>query len=97
MSKSAPVDLLPLFAPRTSEPHLKPQAREVLRVLRERGSLSPAEARELVGTDRLAARVLEIRRVYGETSVGLAWEDNANGGRHARYYWRYVGPRRSAA
>jgi hypothetical protein len=69
-------------------PRLKPQAAAVLRVLRERGSLSPQEARVLVGTDRLAARVCEIRRAYGERYVGLEWEDNANGGRHARYFIR---------
>lgn len=79
---------LPLFDAPLAPPRLKPQAEAVLRVLRERGSLTPAEARQLVGCDRLAARVLEIRRAYGEGSVGLIWEDNANGGRHARYLWR---------
>jgi len=48
----------------TSDKAMTPQAKAVLRVLRKR-SLTPAQAREMVGTDRLAARVLEIRRAFG--------------------------------
>lgn len=64
---------------------LKPQTEATLRLLRERGSLTPREARELVGTDRLAARVKEIREVFGYESVLTTYE---RGCRHARYEWR---------
>lgn len=65
---------------------MKPQTKRTLAVLKRR-SLTPAEARELVGTDRLSARVYEIRKVFGRTSVERKWEPNANG-RHARFFWR---------
>jgi hypothetical protein len=41
---------------------VKPATARTLRVLRARGAdgLTPGEARELVGTDRLAARVWEL-------------------------------------
>ena len=65
---------------------MKPQTKAVLRILREGGSLTPDKARELVGTDRLAARIREIRMTYGEDYVMTVRERNANGGTHARYY-----------
>ena len=65
---------------------MKPQTKHVLRVLRRR-SLTPAKARELIGTDRLAARIREIREQYGRAAVETRYEVNANG-RHARYFWR---------
>ena len=65
---------------------MKPQTQACLRLLREGRSLTPAVARELVGTDRLAARISEIRAAFGEDYVRTTWEKNGNGGRHARYY-----------
>lgn len=66
---------------------LKPQAKAVLRVLKRR-SLTPAQARDMIGTDRLAARVCEIRDKYGHTCIETRRELNDNGSRHARYFWR---------
>lgn len=74
-----------LFDPPTRK--MKPQTEGVLRILRERGSLTSKEARELVGTDRLAARILEIRRLYGDSAVTTHWEVR-HGFRYARYVWR---------
>ena len=67
-------------------PRLKPQAMSVLRLLVERGSLTPLEARELVGTDRLAARILEIKRAYGEGRITTTTERTGRKS-YARYVW----------
>lgn len=72
----------PLFDA-ADEPRLKDQTRQVLRVLRERGSLTPREALETVGTDRLAARIYELRQAGYKVSTKR--EPNGNGGHHARY------------
>jgi hypothetical protein len=65
---------------------MKTQTKKVLAILKKR-SLTPAEARERVGTDRLAARIWEIRQQFGHASVEKRTEVNASG-RHARYFWR---------
>jgi len=65
---------------------MKPQTKRVLALLKRR-SLTPAEAREWVGSDRLAARIREIRQAYGYASVERRWEPHPEG-RHARYLWR---------
>jgi hypothetical protein len=65
---------------------MKPQTKRVLSLLKRR-SLTPAEARKRIGTDRLAARVREIREEFGHASVERRWEIHPEG-RHARYFWR---------
>lgn len=65
---------------------MKAQTRMILRVLRERGSLSAAEAMILhPPCFRLAARVKEIRDELGESVVRTESEPH-EGGHHARYY-----------
>lgn len=66
---------------------MKPGTRRVLSVLKRR-SLTPQEALRAVGTDRLAARVWEIRQVFGRTSIERKWERTEDGTRFARYFWR---------
>lgn len=66
---------------------MKPQTRKVLSLLKRR-SLTPLEALERVGTDRLAARVYEIRQRFGRGSVERRWDTTEDGRRFARYYWR---------
>jgi len=67
--------------PDPAESRLKPQAQIVARHLREHGSITPKEARAY-GIDRLAARVLELRR--SGWIIETHYESH-NGGRHARY------------
>lgn len=64
---------------------MKPQTSRVLSELRWRGArgLSPNEARLLIGTDRLAARVAELREA-GHV-VTTTREHNLGDGTHARY------------
>ena len=67
---------------------MKPQARQVLELLRFRGmaGTTPAEARAAIACDRLAARVFELREAgYLIDSVS---ERTPMGARIARYYLR---------
>lgn len=68
----------------------KPCLKAALTLLRRRTrkGLTPREYMEIAGYDRLAGRVCEIRRIHGEDAVETVYERNANGGRHARYFWR---------
>jgi hypothetical protein len=64
---------------------MKPQTRRTLAVLRSRGAdgLTPLEALELVGTQRLAARVYELEAAGYRITRTLV--DIPRGGRVARY------------
>jgi hypothetical protein len=68
---------------------VKRQTRAVLRLLEVAGSdgVSPAEARRAVGTDRLAARVWELRRLHGY-HIERVMERAENGDTYGRYYLR---------
>lgn len=65
---------------------LKPQARATYRYLRENGSITDLEALHALGIRRLAARVWELRREFGEDRIRTEWEDH-NGSRYARYHY----------
>lgn len=52
---------------------LPAKAQLALRMMKERGSLTADEARALGCGSRLAARVLEIKEAYGESSVADEW------------------------
>jgi len=64
---------------------VKPQTTRTLDVLRSRGAdgLSPDEAREWVGTDRLAARIWELE-AEGHV-ITRTLETSPRGARYARY------------
>jgi hypothetical protein len=67
---------------------LKPQARQVLYHLILRRGLTARSAMEMSPPCfRLAARVKEIREVFGEAAVETTYVTH-NGGRHALYRWR---------
>lgn len=68
---------------------MKAGTRAVLDLLRLRGAdgLTPAEARHAVGTDRLAARVWELRRLHGY-DIEQVRERTPMGASVARYYLR---------
>jgi hypothetical protein len=66
---------------------MKAQTRAVLELLRLRGAdgLTPAEAREALATDRLAARVWELIHLHGYP-IEKVMERSPMGAAHARYY-----------
>lgn len=66
---------------------MKAQTRQVLDLLRLRGAdgLTPAEAREAIACDRLAARVWELRHQHG-IDVDDVRERSPMGATYARYY-----------
>lgn len=68
---------------------MKAQTRAVLDLLRLRGAdgLTPAEAREAIACDRLAARVWELRHQHG-IDVEDVRERSPMGATFARYYLR---------
>lgn len=66
---------------------MKAQTRQVLDLLRARGAdgLTPAEARDAIACDRLAARVWELRHQHG-FQIDDVRERSAAGATFARYY-----------
>lgn len=68
---------------------MKHQTRQVLELLRLRGreGLTPAEAREAIACDRLAARVHELRRQHG-FDIEDVRERSPMGAAYCRYYLR---------
>ncbi|MFA9271806.1 MAG: helix-turn-helix domain-containing protein [Baekduiaceae bacterium] len=66
---------------------MKAQTRQVLELLRLRGAdgLTPAEARDAIACDRLAARVWELRHQHG-IEVEDVRERSPMGATFARYY-----------
>ena len=70
---------------------MKPQTEGVLNLLRSRGAegVTPALARHVVGTDRLAARVAELRQ---EGYVITTYDHRTPSGKHVAKYvlrWRH--------
>lgn len=64
---------------------MKPMTSDVLRLLKERGSLTQNEALRLIGCGRLAPRICELRAEGYE--VGVVPERNRKRkGTHARYF-----------
>lgn len=69
------------------EPKLKPQAEAVRDHMLTHGSISARDAMGLTPPCyRLAPRILELRRAYGEERIRTDYEEH-DGGRHARYIW----------
>ena len=68
---------------------MKAQTRAVLELLRVRGAdgLTPAEARDALACDRLAARVWELRHLHG-FDIEDVRERSEIGATFARYYLR---------
>ena len=68
---------------------MKAQTRAVLDLLRVRGAdgVTPAEARDALACDRLAARVWELRHLHG-FDIEDVRERTEIGARFARYYLR---------
>lgn len=87
-SESSEAHETPQDASATPSAHLKPATAIALRLLRERGSLTENEYRDLAGRERLAARVLELRKVYGRSAIETTYEVH-DGSRYARYIWRW--------
>jgi len=74
---------------------MKPQTAAVLRLLRQQGNLgiTPAFARERVGTDRLAARIAELRADGHDIETTYVTSPSRNGpARYARYILREAAP-----
>lgn len=66
---------------------MKPQTELVLRLLRERGSLTPLEALDAGAGLRLAARVDELRKEFGVGAIAMK-KETYGGASYARYYWK---------
>lgn len=62
---------------------LKPQAKTVLRHLRKKGHISPAEALIVYSISRLAASIYDIRKVGYEVTVEI--KRDAQGHKYAKY------------
>jgi len=60
-----------------------PQCATVLRHLKEYGSISPAEAKEVYGVSRLAARILDLRE--DGVAIEATLKTDPAGKRYARY------------
>ena len=71
---------------------MKAQTAAVLQLLRSRGAdgLTPAEARDALACDRLAARVWELRHLHG-FDIEDVRERSEIGATFARYYLRERG------
>jgi len=71
----------------TAHARLSPLAQRCLKVLVEHPTgVTEAEARELGCGHRFPARVLEIRRAFGQHAVEATWE-SAGKSRWVRYRW----------
>jgi len=66
---------------------MKPRTALCLRVLEERGSLTSMEALHAGCGSRLAARIKELRDIYGDSAIPDEWESDGDA-RWKRYHWR---------